>query len=504
MSKFVVLFSLLVLSFFSLADTCPHDPTLSCGAASTTVTIGEPLLGSAPREVKNLLGIHALLWGVQTDLYGNTPSRVLPQAVSILRDSGVGFIRYGGGVNEIDWRGCTGWVLERPKQQLVDWAEPMRCVFGLAEYEKLNDELGLALSWHIANVVGFEGKLNPVQDLAKDAGDRAILVKQLSGNRQRFWELGNELDRDTLKWSAEKIASRDLPVAASILKNDPDARIVVPLLEYKPDWIQNDNEHNRFLVRQHKKIASDFSLHLYYDNVPWGPSVANRLASVRNVAKIINAEGVPNPAIWITEHARPPPGTPKDPNWKQGWHQTGSQDAVVATADFLIGLSQIPMVQGAVWHGLRAGPWNFIDVSAGGALRNTRMSRLFGLMTPPFESQILATKTTSINEQGLPGGYAVRAAAFADRNSSKYVVWLVNRSAHAQPVRLSRASFGGASSLQVRQTDFSGAYDPSASLDSLPVLKQTLTPFNGTITVTLPKRSFVLLSIQPDRQNVTP
>jgi len=500
MWKIVALCLLCALSYFSLADTCSSDPSLSCGASISEVEIGEPLDGSVSRDVKNFLGLHALFWAVQADLYGNTPSRVSPQAVSILKNSGVGFIRYGGGVNEIDWHGCVGWVMDRPKQKLVDWAGPMRCIFGLAEYEKLNDELGLSSSWHIANVVGFEGKTNPIEGLVKDAGERAQLIKELSGDRQRFWELGNELDRDTLRWSAEKITDRDLPVAQAIKKSDPAARIIIPLLEYSPDWVKNADEHNRYLIRQHKSVASDFALHLYYDNAPWGPSVANRLASVRNIAKIINAEGVRTPAIWVTEHARPPPGTPDDKDWNKTWFQTGNHDAVIATADFLIGLSQIPMVQGAAWHGhgLRVGPWTFIDVAVDGGLRETRMSRLFEILKPSFNSLSLATKTISTFEENLSGGYALRATAFADKSDPlgvKCTVWMVNRGSAEKKVRLVKKSFSQTSVLKVGQISMPDSYDPSIPIEKLPVISQSLDSSSGAITVVLPKRSVVMLNI---------
>ena len=494
----VALCLLTSLSFFSLAGVCLNDPSLSCSASISEIEIGEPLDGADARDVKKFLGLHALFWSVQSDLNGNTSSRVTPQAISILKNSGVGLIRYGGGVNEIDWRGCVGWVMDRPKQKLVDWTGPMRCIFGLAEYEKLNDELGLSSSWHIANVVGFEGKTNPIEGLAKDANEIARLIKALSGDRQRYWELGNELDRDTLKWSAEKITERDLPVAQAIKKSDPTAHIIIPLLEYSPEWIKDSDEHNRYLIRQHKSVASDYALHLYNDNAPWGPPVANQLASVRNIAKIIKAEGIRTPSIWVTEHARPPPGTPKDKNWNQTWYQTGNHDAVIATADFLIGLSQIPMVQGAAWHGLRTGPWNFIDIGSNGGLRETQMSRLFEMLNPSFDYLTLVTKTTSTYEANLSGGYTIRATAFADKSDpmgSKCVVWMVNRSSEEKKVSLIKKSFEQSSRLKVTQVAIPDSYDASVPIEHMPIVSQSLYPSSGAITVVAPKHSVVKLNI---------
>ena len=503
MLKILTFIMLLILSFISFADGCQRDPSLDCSASLSKVEIGEPLTESHSRDVKKFFGLHLLFWGVQTEMQANTPSRASNRAVSILQQSGVGFLRYGGGVNEIDWRGCVGPLKNRPKQKLVNWAGPMQCIFGLGEYEKLNDELGVSSSWHIANVVGFEGNINPIENLTKDAGERARLVKELSGNRQRFWEIGNELDRDTLKWSAEKITDRGLPVAQAIKKNDTTARIIIPLMEYSPPWVTSADEHNRTLIQQHKSVASDYTLHLYYDNAPWGPSVANRLASVRHIEKIIKSEGIVNPAIWITEHARPPPGTPADKNWNKTWYQTGNHDAVMATADFLIGLSQIPMAQGAAWHGqgMRVGPWTFIDIVGDGVLFETRTSRLFELLKPSFNYQTLSTKTTSVSDSNLTGGYSIRATAFTDKDNqlgSNCVVWLVNRSSGAKNVRLQKNSFKQSSWLKVQQINMSDSYNPQVPIKNLPVFSQLTKPINGAITIPLPKRSVVLLKISPN------
>lgn len=500
MWKIVAICLFTILSFLTFAETCGNDPSLGCNTSTPEIEIGEPLAGTEPRKVENFFGVHAFYWSMQTDLYANTPSKISPQAATILKNSGVGFIRYGGGVNEIDWRTCVGWVMERPKQKIVDWSGPIRCIFGLAEYEKLNDELGLDTSWHIANVVGFEGRTNPIESLAEDAGDRAKLIREISGSRQRFWELGNELERDRLRWAAAKITDRGLPVAQAIKKNDPSAHIVVPLLEYRPEWISNVDEHNRYLIRQHKSVASDYALHLYYDNAPWGPSVAYRLASVRNIAKIIQSEGIASPGIWVTEHARPPPGTPKDQDWKNNWYQTGNHDAVIATADFLIGLAQIPMAQGAAWHGVRTGPWNFIDVVKD-ELRETRMARLFELFRPSAGHQTLATKSVSPYEPTLSGGYSIRATAFSGKTEtgkSEYTVWLVNRSASDKSVKITKKSFMNHNSIETSQINMVEPYDPSTRPSKLPVLLQSHIPTaGGSITVTLPKRSVVRINIHP-------
>lgn len=504
MLKAFVLLCLLFgsLAVFSNVNSCSSDPTLTCNQVNTIIEIGEPI--NCQRKVSDLFGLHLLFWGMQAELYGNTPAKVSPRATSILQNAGVGFLRYGGGVNEIDWHTCAGVILERPLQKVVSWAPPMRCIFGISEYEKLNEELALQSSWHIANVVGYDGKLIDTSVLAQGAKERAALIKQLAPARDHFWEMGNELDRDTLKWNEEKITKRSLPVAKSILAADPSARILIPLLEYSPPWIDNADKHNRALIKNHKSVAHDYVLHLYYENAPWGPSVSNRLSSIRNIAKIIASENINNPAIWITEHARTPPGTPVDKNWRSGWYQTGNHDAVIATSDFLIGLSQMPIVGGAAWHGQghKVGPWTFIDVAGDGSLLETRISRLFEMLKPTHTYQTLETTTNSIIDTNLPTQYAVRATAFGskdNKNLSNLFVWLVNRSNTELKVYLNKKSFNLDKKLLLKQTNMSAGYEPSVPIENLPVITKSVEVQHGQVSVLLPKRSVVLVQLGPDQ-----
>lgn len=425
--------------FSSSVHACWGDPSMFCSITRniTTIDISEPV-DKAPlpsdRNIKDFLGVHALFWGVQHDLYANTPSKVSAEAIAILRSTNVGAVRYGGGVNEIDWRGCQGIVLERPKQKVAPWIDPVRCIFGVQEYEALNDELQFRSTWHIANVVGFEGGLRNTELLAKEAGDYAARVKELSGQRTRFWELGNELDRAWPSWTAKKIVEKSLPVAKEIKHADAEARLILPLIEFKSSLIKDDDEHNKFLINSFQGVVSEYALHLYYENDPWGPSVANRLAYTRKVIGFMYKAGIKSPAVWITEHARPPVGTPADSFWKKNWYQTNNHDAVIATADFLIGATQIPEIKGAFWHGLRAGPWNYIELD-NTKLRPSRVARLFQVLNPTEDMQVLPTITYNKTRLYAPTRYLVRASAFVDKEKNLWL-WVVNRDEEAQAIQL--------------------------------------------------------------------
>lgn len=487
-----------VAGIFSLsADACQYDPSLRCSSTGNQLEIGNAETLSAARDLTKFLGVHALFWGVQSDLYLNQEARVSAAAKEILQSSGVGFIRYGGGVNEIDWRGCTGWVMERPKQKLVDWAPPMRCMFGIQEYEKLNDDLQLGSSWHIANVVGFEGQVAPIARMASDAAERATLVKKLASQRPRFWELGNELERGWPKWPTESIVKHSVPVAEALSRTDPEATLILPLLEYRPDWIANDDDHNRQLIRAHKPLVQDYALHMYYDNAPWGPSVANRLSYTRKVIALAKQEGVANPKVWITEHARPPQGTPANPNWKAGWKQTGDHNAVVATADFLIGLTQIQAAKGAAWHGLRAGPWNYIEVERG-VLQHSRISRLFEMLQPAPGALSLDVLTTSVMNGFISTDYAVRGTAYTSADKSKTVVWLVNRSQQSQQVTIKNKTYAPGQKYVYKKQVMDESYSPLIPTAQLPTSTSSIAPPANSFVAEIPKRSVATLVIEKD------
>jgi hypothetical protein len=480
--------------------TCYTDTSVVCKAATSTLEVGVTQVGKPGRQLDQVFGVHSLWWGTQ-DTLADADGVVKPAAIAALRDAGVTLIRYGGGNNELDWRQCDGAMNTRLAQKVVDWAGPMRCRFGIAEYEQLNQAIDASASWYIANLVGFSGHEGSPGTVASEAGAMAQAVMAISGGRERYWELGNELERGRLKWSASTIADRGLLVAQTIRAVDPQARFVVPLLEYQPAWIPDEDAHNLELIRGFKGIASDFSLHVYYDNAPAGPSVSNRLNVVSTVARQLKQEQVVDPAIWITEHARWPAGNPGQPDWKKTWYQTGNFDAVLSTADFIIGLTQIDLVAGAMWHGLRAGPWNFLVTDAG-TVQPGLIARLYGFLKPSNDLSVLQTRTTSTVTPVHSGGYAIRGTAFLRNqttgSSPAILVWLVNRSSEPAPVNLNLKPLAAAKQVLVARRSlveggaFKGTDRASVEVDTH---STTLAANRGRVTISVPPRSVSLIEL---------
>lgn len=486
---------LVVLSMtFNYAQACWGDPSLSCAIATDVTTIeisrspGKHFLPT-DRKLSDFLGVHSLFWGVQHAFYANTPSTVSQDAINLLQSTGVAAIRYGGGVNEIDWQGCQGPISERPKQNLAPWLDPVSCIFGIQEYEALNEQLKLNSTWHIANVVGFERSVRSSSLMAADAAEYALKVRSLASSRVRYWELGNELDRSWPSWNAKMIAEKSLPVARAILHADPSAKLVLPLIEFKSEIVKDDDAHNKFLIEQFKGLTEDYALHLYYENEPWGPSVANRLGYARKVVHLLHKAGIKSPSIWITEHARPPAGTPADTFWKNNWYQTNNHDAVIATADFLIGLMQIPEVKGAFWHGLRAGPWNYIELD-NDKLLASNVAKLFGIFKPPEGARTLQTKTVNKFRFYAPMHYAVRSSAFMDQKNNIWL-WIVNRDQDAQVLQLTGDAIH-TQDLRLEQTLLTETKDGGVVSKQVKVIKAA--DINNRITI--PGRAVAVVKLQ--------
>lgn len=427
------------LNIGSAFSDCLSDSSSICIVDENKLVITNESYSDNGR-VNNFFGVHSLFWGTQSDL-GFQGGSYNEQAVSILKNAHVSSIRYGGGVNEIDWQDCLG--DSRTYLKLATWLPAVRCMFGVNEYEKLNENLDINTSWHIANPAGIGmGVISDIDLMSQKAAEYASYVKSIAPDRIRYWEIGNELERGNFKWNAETIANRSLPIANAIIASDSDAKVVIPLIEYQPDWISSQSEHNKYLARSFLNITNVFSLHTYYDNAPEGPSIKNRIQMVSDAINDIKSQGIAQPSIWITEHARWPYGTSLS-NWSDYWYQTSNFDGMISTSDFLIGLTQLKYVSGAMWHGLRAGPWNFI-IKNNQQLSEGFIAKLYEYLYLPENTQTLKTISYSKKNYFYTGGYNIRGSAFKSSTDGRpvYIVWLVNRSNMTESVALDLVNLG--------------------------------------------------------------
>ena len=462
------------------------------------VEVGNKVIGHNPDRINNLFGVHSLFWAVQDNL-SDTAGEMTPQSLMRLREAGVDLIRHGGGINEIDWSKCIGPVAERQPQKVMSWAMPIPCRFGIAEYEHVNDQLGAKYSWHMSNLVGFEFKKEPLERMASAASGHAQAVKALSRGRQVYWELGNELGDGVQKWSAEEIGDRAVRIASVIRAVDPAAKFVVPLLTFRPAWVKNDLEFNHELAERVKHYTSAFALHTYYDNAPEGPRVSNRLKRIADTSAQLRKQGFLAPELWVTEHSRWPAGNPgQGIAWQGAWYQAADFDALLSSAEFMIGLTQLEDVDGAMWHVLNGGAWSFLLLNNGEPVLSP-LAHLFKLLQPRAQLDALSTVTYPAHYMRGYLNAKVRATVLKNRDSNAVYIWLVNRSDVAVDLPIKGPMFKHDALISASdKTLQEGPYDAlSKSMSALIVqntqaLKVSKT---GSTTITVPARAVLNIEL---------
>lgn len=221
-------------------------------------------------------------------------------------------------------------------------------------------------------------------------------------------------------------------------KVDPDARFVAFLRDF--DWKYKDAEragtesaYEDLILDVLRGLPSvqDFSLHFYYDdpgNTKRIKTIERRLRQFRRaVAVARKARGGDTPSVWITEHARGvdlPRGRSMDRA-----HLTGNLSGAISTADFLIGISQMPEIKGAFLHGLNAGPWQVFDASIRyNDLRPRPVYWAMRILRMVEFAHTLETRTEQeTNAAAYLGGYDLRAAGFSNKARSALGLWAANR-----------------------------------------------------------------------------
>ncbi|MBU1363487.1 MAG: hypothetical protein KKE51_06650 [Gammaproteobacteria bacterium] len=374
---------------------------------------------------RNLLGVHSLWWGHADGLLEQATETTHTSVSDLLSQAG-GVVRYGGGANEISWRSCSGPLANRWPVKAVPWAGPMQCRFGIDEYLSLVRNTRGNTAWLIANLVGENYRVVSDAKVASDAGAGAAMLATQAVGMHRYWELGNELERGRYQWSPEQIGKRASVVGNAILSKDKVARLVLPLIEYDDPRQPPRRIFNERLLSVTTTPIGGVALHLYYDGKPGGPSVSTQLRTVVETGEQAERMLKRPVELWITEHGRWPEGDGRDPEWEKNWSQTNDLDGVLGTADFIIAISQVPSVAGAMLHGLRAGPWNVFDIK-NGVPQPTGVGYLLKLLGGSGAEVRLKSLTTSRSDSGYAGGYDLRSAAFLDAAGKNLIVWVVNR-----------------------------------------------------------------------------
>jgi hypothetical protein len=363
---------------------------------------------------------------------------------------------------------------DRSPQSTVDHSAPSVVRFGIDEYFAFLEATG-GKPWYVLNLLGWNAERpNVERPLTEVTSANARLAKYIAeeypSSAPTYFQLGNELDRAVYQWPVEKYVERSRASIDAMRRELPNARFVAFLRDF--DWTykgKNDpragtkSSYREFIpaVLNGLPDVDAFSLHFYYDDpgqdrhtkrIGWR---LQQIASAIDVARKARNGNVPD--VWITEHAR---GINLDMGrGMQRAALTSNLAATISTADYLIGLAQIPEVKGAFWHGINAGPWQLFDATI--EYRDLRPRPLYWGYRVLRSVMLPETLGTEVGPQ--PGaqytdGYDVRATSFRSKDNETLGLWVANRRTEAVTLEIRYAPFAD-SKVNVRQFDVHGAAD---------------------------------------------
>jgi hypothetical protein len=519
MGKIFIFACFLTLSLKAHASCSNSEPWKVCASTDATaniITLGGQDIASS-ESVNDLFGLHSIWWSTQSG-YMNTDGTFVSDSISKLKLSRPSIIRNGGDVNGINWMNCVGNLADRPLSFLALYNLSYFCKFGPGEYEKLNDQLGINSSWYIANIVGYNGNIQPFNTSMQQSLSQYVkYVRNLAPNKKIYWELGNELEFLSAEhWYAEEIVSR-ANVAASIIHSaDPNAQVIMPLLAYTPSWMNEKNitytKHNTDIITGTKGNVDGYSFHLYYDHKSTWVKVSYQLNYLAAQYSLVSGLGIDKPKFWITEHAVWPEGdSANHDEWKKNWYKTGNFDGMLSTADFITGLTQLPGISGSMYHSLGyAELWSFLVKDSNKLLSQSKISLLYQLFSPvePMvsvntlsESSIgTEIRAATVDKYSMPiNQYRFRAAGFNVVDSNKKVIWIVNRGGDADITINANfnSSIKTVSIIEKKIVDNEDATDILGESTPIETVMTTTDLDNGAFKITSKNRSITVLDITP-------
>lgn len=425
------------------------DPVLTVKSGNQAQLVVDPnrtIRAKLPRTL-----FSANMQYTQFDLrhWDKNAARVKPQVISALKPQSGAFYRYPGGLasNTHLWEASVEPYATRLANRKKGQSVTANTLFGVDEYLDFISEVSEGQPWYTLNLLGSGTTNNPTEwsesEIATNNENLAkYLVARTPGIATRYYQLGNELDRNHFQWPHSKYVSRSLASINKILLHDPSARFVPFMREfnwtYKAPKTGVSTAANYFKdVMTGLPMVKDFSLHFYFDGrlspnniFVTVPDVVTRIEKAVGLAKSARNDDY---NVWITEYG-------KRFFLSGGVPESGTSfDAALGVADLLIATSQMPVVKGAFMQGLDGGSRNFFydsntPTSAASAIRI--------LAGQPY-TRVLASQTTSPNKSGYAGGYDVRAVALTNDVGDKLGVNAVNRSGSGTTLKVVNPRMAG-------------------------------------------------------------
>lgn len=236
----------------------------------------------------------------------------------------------------------------------------------------------------------------------------------------RIWNIGNEPwtsnEFNSTTAGADLYMAAALPIIDSMLAADPSIKITLPAVGNAGSaW--NTEIVNPLAPNPVVNKIYGLSPHAFYDvdNSTTNPTPAQALALFTNLAAAANTK---NLKIVAGDHAHFAPVS--DPDKAMRW------EGALATADFLLGLSQISNIELAnFWiYGNVKATWHPIRKNANGTYTMMAAAQLYEQLFPWFYKQGLQAAIASQSGGGPVAN--MRASSFRKPDLSKISVMVVN------------------------------------------------------------------------------
>lgn len=406
-------------------------------------------------------GFNLELPAFQASLWDKNAHQVPPSVLEYLRRFPGAVYRYPGGTvaNHFDWSAAVGAESTRPNRQLVDWQPAGVVQFGPAEYLNFVQQVN-GTAWYVLNLYGEYSHESSPEQVARSAKQLTTFMKAQQANGLPGvyrWELGNELDRGNYRWPASKYIAVSKEVISAVQQADSKAQFVGMAQDWQHTGVSTFGvDYNQAVAQELQPNVKEFAGHLYYDGEPWGPPVARVLKQFEKNTKAIQA-GTSNAAMWVTEHARTPPGTPNDPGWKKNWTQSANLDAAISVADMMINLARTPKVQGTFIHALHgsSGPWPMFHQQKEGGFRPSAVFWGLILLRETLLGNVLDGAVNIPLNDAKNSKKTMNALVQTNDTKTRFSVWLVNRGDEQVPGQFSVMQLAGKKIL-VKSASLSG------------------------------------------------
>ena len=509
---------LAVLPFLALAAKPEDCDSSVCTAVSVDVFV-QPESVVRRGQLSDFFSFNLNHFGFERDIL-QSDGTIATGPIADLRAFKGNFLRYPGGLvsNNFQWDTSIGPAPKRQPQKSVKHAAASPVLFGIDEYASLLKATG-SKPWYVLNLAGWsDTRLNvelPTDEVVESNARLARYLRDtIPVDGPRYYQLGNELDRSVYQWPVEKYAERARASIRAIRKIDGNSRFVAFLRDF--DWKYKGGSDPRVgtLSRYEDFIPAvlsalpevdDFSLHFYYDD----PGVDRHFKKIgwrlRQIGKAIDlsrkSRGGMAPDVWITEHARGvnlPAG-----NGMQRAYLTSNLAAAISTADFLIGITQIPEIKGAFWHGVNAGPWQLFDASIKyGDLRPRPLYWGLRILRSVLLDETLVTTTANQPTAQYADGYDIRAAAFRSNDKKTFGLWVANRRDESVAINLHYKPLSSSAVAVTRYQIYGpSGIDPDAeeleiSIDSAAITESGSFDESGRIQLVLEPSSVTAFEIR--------